>query len=424
MLRIIIFAFTALNLLGSTLCHERETVTRSFLVDLQKNHHQIKKTQTGLCQFNSAATYIPAWKKVDDIITYFTNTESFISDYKTAPLFQKRVACSILRSLVETIDATIKTVKASPSFSFDQKFSHIHTMISRFCELWICWAEQLMSSSALRYHPQWSLEKYSKKIIYFLNRKKDHYTFDSEFKKSSSFSVQAAVLGSATAFERHYPATLEDLFMLVHQNSLAVIAALFNDTLCNQTLNDLVSMPSIAQELSTKLESSSFAPHARDFFGHHLKPQRIGLRYSNDTIEIMYNMSLRNHSSTLQLIVETQTQDCFLAVQFVGNARSRWEEILLCAAISEHVSGLTLKDQIVFDYSAGLVSFTWQVDKQSQIELIESYLTLMADISYGRKLSLSRLRCIKNMPKTINDALDIIQKKYGSVGSLYSLYAY
>lgn len=426
MLKITGYAAPLLCVTLATIAQEHCSKPHSFLSDLQRAHEQIKKIQSSLSHFDSASSLPGAWQNVDTVITYFTNTQpdSFIADYKSASLFQKRVACGIMRLCVDTIDATIKTVKSSRSFDNNQKFDHMHLMLTRFHALWVCWAEEIMSYSAIQYHPQWPLSDYIHKINTLIKRKKNGPAFEYEFKKSSSFSVQAAVLGSGTAFERHYPSTLEDIFMLIHQNALSIVAALFNDTLHEQKLNDLIAMPRIAQDLCNRLESPSFAPQARDLFGHYLNPQRIGIRYSSDTVEIMYNMSLRNHSSTMQIVIDTHTNDCYLAVQFVGNARSRWEEVLLCAALSERASGIALKDRIMCDHTAGIVTFTWLIEKQEQIELIESYLTLMADLSYGRKLSLKRINLIKNMPTSVNRALDAIKQDYGSVGSLYSLYRY
>lgn len=414
--------------LSSITAHDNALFEKQlFIANLNDVHQQLKKINAALQQFNSPSSYTSSWKKLDKVITYLTSNSqknSFIIHYKTASLFQKRVACEIMRTVVDTIDASIKIIKASNMFDQETKYRYMQHMIKRFFDLFACWSQQLMAYDSITYHPQWSLGYYVSKIKYFIDRKEGKPAFDTEFKKSSTFAVQAAVLGSATAFERHYPVTLEDIFMLVHQNSLTVIAALFNETLKEQSLEHILTLPPVAKKLIEKLESSSFAPNAHGLIGHRLQPKRIGLRFNQQTIEIMYNMPLRNHSSTMQIILDTQSNECYLSVQFVGNARSRWEEVLLSAALSQYISNLPLKDKIIYDYNSGIVSFNWLVSSPSQIDFIESYITLMADLSYGRKLTLKQLIPLKNCSITINQALDSVKEEYGAVGNLYLLYSY
>lgn len=393
----------------------------ALIENLKDAQRLLKKSHVSMQQFSSPTTVQGAWEHLKLVTSYLKNEGSseivvsnlFVNQYKSAPLFQKRLVCEILYDCVDTLDTAIKTVKSSPNIDQSTKFLYVPTMITEFFEVFKSWAIFLMPERAITYHQNWSLRKYISRVEYILENKLKQLITDDELKKSASFSVQAAILGSVTAFERHYPNTLEDIFMLIHQNSLTVIAAIFNDLLGTQSLDQVIAIPPIAKALMEKLEDSSFGSYSYQLGIGRLKPQRLGVRTTAHTTEILYNMPLRNHSSTMQIVINKATNQCTLSVQFIGEARKRWEQILVFAALSPELSGLPLKDRIICDTNSGVVSFNWIIQNDVQIRLAESYLVGMAYVSYENDILRRHLEEVNLTNANINKCLDNVANQYG-----------
>ncbi|BDC34426.1 hypothetical protein Noda2021_03840 [Candidatus Dependentiae bacterium Noda2021] len=397
----------------------------TLLLNLQDAQKQLKKTKTTINHFANPTTLERARNQLAPVLAYFSNKTIhnwFGNHYYAAPLFQKRLLCEVLYECVDTLDMAIKMVKSSALIERETKHAQVVSMIQDFFDLFKNITTTIMPANAIQYHVDWSQRRYLEQVEYFLKKKQRTIITDYELKKSSGFSVQAAIMGSVTAFERHFPDTLEDLFMLIHQNSLTVIAAIFNSLLGTQPLDAIVPLPSLAKELIAKLQSPQFAPLAFKMgLNHDLAPQRLGVRNTPTTTEILFNMPLRNHSSTMQVIVNKATQECYFAVQFVGQARGRWQQAQLCAAFSPYLSGLEHKERIVCDRQAGIVSIVWNIKNSANIQSIEDYITILALLSYERDLKWRHLEQLNTQKVTIKSAIEAVKNEYGDHSILHLL---
>ena len=175
-------------------------------------------------------------------------------------------------------------------------------------------------------------------------------------------------------------------------------------------------MPRILEECVAYFESTECADTlARNGAS---KPRCIGMHYANDKIELRYNMSLRNHSSTFQLVYDQITQECTIAVQFLGQARNRWEQIALLAGISPGLSGLNLDGDVTLDRSAGIVSWSWRITHKDELSLIAQYLGTMATLSFERDLETNMLSNLHRgstpLEYALKTALADYQNQYGA----------
>ncbi len=351
----------------------------------------------------------------ENIIDPMTSSE-FVNDFKTAPFIAKIILCDVMKSTIDIVDKTIKTVKSSHNLNMNARIAHIKSMLGLFNRLFKTWACEIMPELALKYHSSWPLGSYIQVKQQLFDTIMATQNDQSALAKSPHFSVNAAMLGSSTAFERHYPSTIEDMFMLIHQNSLVVVAGTYNSLFPN-AVDTLIDIPQQLQECASFFEKQ-FSP------SHASRPQRIGINYTADSIEFLYNMALRNHSSTFQIAYNQTTQQCSLSIQFVGEARQRWEQIAFLANLSPELSGLKHAHPVVFDKNAGIVSCSWIIKNKTDLDCISKYVSYMAVLSYESSLYMEMLTDVNRNALSITQLNDLIKRTYLSAPGDYPTVSY
>jgi phosphohistidine swiveling domain-containing protein len=365
-----------------TCAQEYTPKTRTFLHNLTSYQQSISSLSAQMhAGFTSVTAAQSRWMAIKNKLIIPLTDSEFIGEFKDAPFAIKMVACDIMNRTIDILDTTIKAVKTSKDIPLAGRIALFKSMLEDFNTVFVTWVTKIMPEEALRYHDRHPLD-------WYLDAMKSHYTDivarsvdASMFQRSAHFAVNAAVLGSGTAFSRHYPRTAEDLFMLIHQNALAAVAGTLKSLFSHRTLSDLLYLPPLLETCRKDLESNgkiTIAP--------------IGISYTPDEIKISYNIPLRNHSATTQLIYNTIVQECTCAVQFLGEARGRWKEVALFANISPGLSGLKLAQNVQFDEQAGLVSWAWLIEKSNQLPTIIDYLNIMGQsLSFENNLTLDNL---------------------------------
>jgi hypothetical protein len=262
-------------------------------------------------------------------------------------------------------------------------------MIADFNTVFQTWIKQIMPEHMLQYNSMysWSLHRYCNEVQSLIGTIMNYSNDASMFQRSASFSVNAAMIGSSTAFDRHFPQTAEDMFMLIHQNSLVAVSASYAWIFSRKPLHESIDLPIIVQNAIAYFEGSQCGNIVAQN-GYASAPQRMGINYTTDTIEILYNLSMRNHSSTFQIIYDQRTQQCRMAVQILGEARTtRWAEVAYVAAISKDLSDLDLDADVIFDRNAGIVAFSWILKPNTNLAIIPEYFNVMADLAYQMRVT-------------------------------------
>lgn len=381
--------------------------TQMFLVTLQQLKHKMLMINTQRSnQFAKVSAIEDVWKQIKNEIIEPLTTTAFIQEFNRAPLVVKIVACDVMRMAIDTIDTTIKTVKISNSVSLNDRIIYFKIMLSDFNQLCSSLLQDIMPQDALKYHHSWPLRWYLERKRMLFAAIMQNSTKQQMFQRSPDFSVNAAMLGSGTAFERHFPETAEDIFMLIHQNSLVAVAGTYDSLFKEKPLEEMLAIPESVQNIIKYVESSECSHLLND--RNIEKPIRIGMQYSPNMIELSYNMSLRNHSSTFQIKYNNLTQQASIAVQFLGEARGRWEQIALLANLSTDISNLELVSDVVLDKKAGITSWEWIIHNQKEFELIMKYVALCGTLSFERNLEideLASLATIKNFQKNIKSII-------------------
>lgn len=388
------------------------------LITYKKSLATINAKRTLSCTNSKAAQQL--WRQIQTELVTPLSSNQFINSFHAAPWISKLIACDIMRDCINTIDTTIKTVKSNNTIGFDDRVQQFKVMIDDFNTLFKTWAQSIMPESALTYNYDWPLQ------IYLRHMQEHHEMITTgygnySFHRSIYFSVNAAMLGSGTNFARHYPATAEDIFMLLHQNSLAVVGATYNSIFAQDNLEECIDLPELFKTAVTYFQNRSF--NCTDGSVYHAN--RIGLTYTPDIIEFCYNVPLNNHSSTFQLCYNQITQQCTMSMQFIGEARDRWEQIAFLAGISQDLSNIELANDIVFDQQAGIVSWSWVIKNSADLQRIDQYIPPMIVLAYSSNLTKNMMRPLargsQSFDESLQQASDNYKNKYGTPNQAWLL---
>ncbi|MBA2728540.1 MAG: hypothetical protein H0U49_10265 [Parachlamydiaceae bacterium] len=238
---------------------------------------------------------------------------------KTSPLIRV-VVIEIMNKLVELNDTAIKNMKSSLNFSDDkEKITLFKEMLLSYFSLLKSWSQKTLRPNVFPMIEPWTLEFYLGAISNRLEGMRVDDAYRNHLNPSRDFSVSAAMLGSSTAFERHYPETMEDVFTLIHQNLLATTAMFSNQLLSNESISKC--------ELPLQLKTAILGVPSIEGNGVGV-PQRIGVEIEENRIAFHYNVPLRNHSSrfTLCYTLEKESAVVTMKAQFLGQAIARWRQ--------------------------------------------------------------------------------------------------
>jgi hypothetical protein len=348
-------------------------------------------------KLDSVSEFEKFWQTLHQLLIFPLTNDQFIGEFAQASFLSKLLLCKELSKVVDAIDESIKMMKSSHALNFDEKKQLFNLMLRDFFALCKRWLTGIMPEHALIYHSNWSLQRYLRQLDYLFNgimNLPPSLPEDLYFQKSAGFSVQAAILGSNTAFNRHYPGTPEDLFMLIHQNSLIAVSATYKSLFSGNTLSNVLYMPAVFRVLFEHIDTNN------------IPKSLIGIVYDDTKMGLLYNMPLDNHSATFQLVYSFITQEITLQVQYLGQARNRWEQIAVLAAASPEFSGVMLDGPIIFDWAGGIVIVTWKVDSVNALAMLMEYLKIMNSISFNDIWWIS----LATINKTNEPQADVIQK--------------
>lgn len=312
-------------------------------------------------QVNSQASQIERFGKKQSFEAAFIDLSQQMQSFHSQSLKHSFSSSPVARLLVlknmhtfvDHIDKVIKTMKASQEFSQDEKvvlFTHLLTPYLRLLE---DWTFHLSNYQAIPRIPGWTAHSYFKT----LNRVFNELTAQGvqTLEATREFSVSAAILGAETDFGRHLPQSLEDLFTLIHQNHLALIARESRTIFSEQRIQE-AHIPSILKESMKIIQTTDIG-----------KPlYRVSIDTSDYEVVTTYNIPLENHSSQLVLEYNKNTEQVTLTAKMLGEARGRWRTVVLLADILNLWSLLPLSLPSKLHDQEAIVS--WKIDSTEDLK--------------------------------------------------------
>lgn len=369
--------------------NQTQEVMNSQRLDFITGIHAVEERLKSIRNRISFCSDLISWQQLEQELETILQElyVDFANQYQNTDVFGKLAACSMLSLAVDIMDTLIKSMKMS-SLPFDEKKDNFKLMIERFYNFTEFILVRIMPESALKYHSSYSLNNYLRSYQYNYNRYHWDDVGEEIFKKSARFSVNAAVLGASTAFDRHLPRVAEDCFMLMHQNALVGLAGTIQ-SVSQHTSTSTIFLPHSLKSIMDVIHSNDMIEVFRA--QGCARPRQIGIEYNADGIVVIYNISLRNHSSRLLVRYDKQTDGCRIEIQMVGESRERWHEIYFFAHMTPILLNISL-DAVNFDEAGGCVTTCWQVNHSEDIEKILRSCAWMGLISFEHSLSLDHIK--------------------------------
>ncbi len=312
----------------------------------QKNNLQMLLLQTDA--FQDPKTFKQAFDNLKQVLENFSAKSKWESNSNII----KVMTVENMNLLVELYDTAIKSMKASLNFSSDfEKTKIFKEMLLPYFSLLKNWTLEILGTNSFPMNERWTEERMLNTIFERLQGMSE--TNAEQLLPSRDFSVSAAAFGAGTAFERHYPVTLEDVFTLIHQNLLAVTAKLLNQLLSD----DQIAQSPMPRNLKTALTKTP------QVGGNGVGvPQRIGIEIKQDVIIFHYNVPLRNHSGRFSL--RYSDSKTTMDAQFLGQARTRWSDSADILNFYDQLIGIASSAPKI---TANELTFSFKLDQEQII---------------------------------------------------------
>lgn len=296
----------------------------NFLNTLRAYDEDVVELKKNLELFASLDKFENAWKQLQNICKPFVSAWKQQLDSVT-PL-ERIIAIHLMEKLVDLYDSAIKSMKGSALYNDDEKVVLFRKMVEGYFFLQVDWLTHL-SGSLLTYNQFWPLEGYLKKMDEILK----NIDNSKEALQPSRFNVSAAVIGHETFFGRSLPTTMEDFFTLTHQNLLASIQVLLGKEMLHKT-----ALPDSMEKIAVLISDILIHEYEE-------RVQLTGYTFNVDQIILHYNYPLRNHSAHFSLIFDKESQCCTLDVAFLGESRSRWDNISAIMQMYDNAGAIKLE---------------------------------------------------------------------------------
>lgn len=371
-------------------------ITNTLLQEYQSTEPFFKVLQQKKLQLDSINSSMALWEEPDKYqkqresliaITQYFEGKDFKNNYEKSPSLGKAGALSVMNYLVSTFDTSIKTLEASKTYTDDkEKISRFKVMLYKYFDLLQSWAE---------------LPSITGDIVTLL----DGYTFktineywdtieqiivaaphnNNQLQGSSGFNVAAASLGSKALWSRSIgnAPTLEDMFTLIHQNLLVILAQL-----AKKAGVIPAGIPPIVNKLIEEAEKISIILDPTKISS----PSLIGINFDGTKLTYYFNLPILHHSNTFQITYDLDAKQTTLGVQFVGAPLVRWQLFGNAAYIMSVVGRLPFKQTPIVDDKRGLIMFSWLIENESQatraimyVQMLAQFVTTAWQSIYGEK---------------------------------------
>ncbi len=245
--------------------------------------------------------------------------------------------------LIAAMDTAIKTMKASPELTRTEKGIYFKEMVGIFFSLYEDWASFLSLYQSSDPEQLKAAQEYVAKLKAVfeamlateenLDASPGFYVTSSLFTPREAGNEQPYVLSLLPNFNGNTPPeSVEDVFTLVHQNLLKMLAFEGQKIYTKETIANAALPPLVAQIL----------------FSKEIKGDQIGVLVTENELEVAYNVPLRVHSAQIVFNYNKQTQELVFTSKFLGwDANSRWSTMHRLAQFADALGLLELAQPIM-----------------------------------------------------------------------------
>ncbi|MGX6960829.1 MAG: hypothetical protein ACIPMY_06495 [Rickettsia endosymbiont of Pentastiridius leporinus] len=345
-------------------------------VDLNKIQNAtnlIKSMESQIPEWSDPAKFPKLYKELQENIKTINENLKW---NKEATNLEKVLILEQVNRLTDVMDKSTKALERSTQYldsMKDAKGNDLQTarfkdMITEFYGVMETWVNNVPSITIFA-------QVMIQRIKDDLNSEANTKLSKKEFDLSSDFAVSRAVI-NFLGMERCTPKTLEDIFTLIHQNTIIAINSL--DPTINSKLNkqypNLVN--SLDQAFSNKIQGEQnkkitlISTH-NDINYPILKiTKNIPLRGHANVAEIKHNIKDRTTTVNFSLLGENQVE------------RNRLEYIALNNCLELKLADFSLINPPYLDKEKGIVNFEVKIENEQQIDKLIDIVNKSTQISY------------------------------------------
>lgn len=315
------------------------------------------------------------WQSFSHVLLDYFSSERFLLDYREAKPLGKLAALSVMQKFVDNFDLAIKALKGSREYKTKKLLAHFHSMLQRSAALFKMWIT-LVPYGAIRYNASGTLEKYIEYIDQVLSRQNFRV---SDLDAGPGFNVSAFTIGSAvdiTSLDPK-PSTLEDVFSVLHQAQLVVLAALNA-----QAGIGAIERPQLLADAEAMMKSLRRNELS---MGHDSTEQvsLIGVDLTADNLSLDFNLPLGAHSFQATLRNDRPSRNVFLTAKFFGHNPPRW---YLLASFIEVLSALKLLNVVDVNASDNGMNYTLLLTGNDDMNEVKKHVQKTIFVTFNQQL--------------------------------------
>jgi hypothetical protein len=329
--------------------------------------------------FNDPALFKKQWASLSELLNKTVCSENFIEDLTVSPQLGRLAALSIMQTVVDVFDNSIKALTGSTLYQKDElHVQRFKTMVDQYFFMFTQWTKIKHIQNELN------------TLCPYINGSSTMQTYNNQLKKYldqttltrkeflSNFNVAGGTLGSKAIWSRNFNGktiNLESLFSLIHQNLLLIVATLGKIENIEQTIEQPILLENFINNIK-KLSIYDPAPERRN----HIPINLIGIFFNKDLITFLYNIPIRNHSNTFNIIYNLKTEKISFEATFIGNDTSRWETMGGALYVLSHYYEIPLSKKIDIN-SIGTISFGLEIQNKTDALIVPIILQAFAEWS-------------------------------------------
>ena len=273
---------------------------------------------------------------------------------KTHPLTQKTII-KVVQDLTEMMDKTIKSLKGSPEYrpQRDLQVTRFYSLLKPYLRLMNHWVNKLPQSELNQ--PSEMIQAISQRFVALKMRQEPNQLLPSGQVTIASMTADVSYQNFRRNFiERAKSITLEDLFSLMHQNTIISTTLLGKATQIKPE-----QLPDLLQLIHHALTRAPYKNSSESMTMMSL----INITIDYPTLHLDYNLPLRNHSAKFYLNFNLTSQAITFNAQFFGhNQGSRMDLIAKLTTIESYFLGIKTTRPAQYHAKKDLLEWTWLFD--------------------------------------------------------------
>jgi len=389
----------------------KETPLFNYFLDL---HKTLMANKEKINLFSNPESFERGWNwlqgEVGKVLsqTIIGSGETLEKQLKSCSPVSKILVLKVMHELVDTYDlsikAMIKSMKANPAYTNEQKFNLFKRMLQPYLDLMLNWGRHIADPDAIPMHESQSLPGFLTKMerefrwlsYYTPSINPDHRDDIDPFDSSSAFSVNAAMLGSNIWIidSERDPYNLGAMFTLIHQNLQIVLNS--NNQLNKAAILEKALIPNSVNEMFKSM---------REF---DRQIEMLSLDINDKEVVAKYNIPLRDHAATIYLRYDNRSGEVELNGFFLGEGteNNRWSRIDILLSFLDKSNQLRISEPTLVAHNE--LKFSWKIKDLQTFLKAQEWLKVMIGITFNYALSDNLMELLAQRSKMTKNELDTL----------------